>query len=94
MLEYGKKKNTCVLELRKCRISLGWCFGIFLLVEDRTKFIKAIFKIFTRDFPGGPVVKTLPSLMHGVWVRYLLEELRVHMPRGKKNPKYKTEAIL
>ena len=39
--------------------------------------------MFTRDFPGGPVVKILPSRMHGVWVRYLLKELRVHMPHGK-----------
>ena len=44
------------------------------------------------DFPGGPVVKTLPS-MQGVQVQSLVTELRSHM-RAAKKPKHKTEAIL
>ena len=29
------------------------------------------------DFPGGPVVR-------GVWVQFLVRELRSHMPHGQK----------
>lgn len=35
-----------------------------------------------RDFPGDPLVKTLPSNMGGeggVWIRSLVRELRFHM---------------
>ena len=37
-----------------------------------------------RDFPGGPVVKTLPSMEGGVQVESLVGELRSHMPGGQK----------
>ena len=36
-----------------------------------------------RDFPGGPVVKTLPS-MQGVQIQSLVGELRSYMPWGQK----------
>ena len=32
--------------------------------------------------------------MQGVRFRSLVRELKSHMPRGQKNPKYKTEAIV
>ena len=41
------------------------------------------------DFPGGPVVKTLPSSAGGMGS---VKELRFYMPGGPK--KHKTEAIL
>ena len=44
------------------------------------------------DFPGGPMVKTLPSNA-GVPVQSLVGELRSHMPCNQK-PKHKAEAIL
>ena len=46
----------------------------------------------TRDFPGGPAVKTSPS-NEGVWVPSLVKELRPLMLHTKK-PKHKKEAIL
>ena len=36
-----------------------------------------------RDFPGGPLGKTSPS-MQRVWVPSLADELRSHMSRGQK----------
>ena len=39
------------------------------------------------DFPGGLVVKTLPSFA-GVWIQSLVGELSSHMPQG---PKKKTK---
>ena len=47
---------------------------------------------FSRDFPGGPVVKTALPLQ-GAQVRSLVRELKSHLPRGaaketlKKNKK-------
>ena len=44
-----------------------------------------------RDFPGRPVVKTLPSNAGGAGP--LVGKLRSHMPLTKES-KHKTEAIL
>ena len=41
-----------------------------------------------RNFPGGPVVKTLLPLQ-GVWVRSLVGELRSRMLHGAAWPKVK-----
>ena len=35
-----------------------------------------------RDFPGCSVIRALHFPMQGIWVRYLVRELRSHMPRG------------
>lgn len=46
----GEKQNQhkhAFLGLRKCRFSLSWRFGVFLLVEVKTNFMKAILK---KDF--------------------------------------------
>ena len=45
------------------------------------------------DFPGGPVVKALPSNA-GDTCLFPGWELRPSMPCGQKNTKQKTEAIL
>ena len=47
----------------------------------------------TRDFPGGPVVKTSPSNSGGEG-SIPLRNLRSHMSGAKKLKKCKTEAIL
>ena len=41
------------------------------------------FSALKRDFPGGPVVKTLPSNAE-VQVPFLVRELRPHMPGRQK----------
>ena len=35
-----------------------------------------------RDSPGGPVVKTLHLHCLGVWVQFLIRDLRSHMPHS------------
>ena len=44
--------------------------------------IHACFKSFPRDFPGGPVVKTLPSNAGDIVL--LVWELRCRMPHDQK----------
>ena len=46
----------------------------------------------SKDFPGGPVLSTLPPNA-GVQVRSLVGELRSHMPHAPK-PKHKTVNIV
>ena len=55
-----------------------------------TQNLKMYIQNRDRDFPHGPVVKTLPTI-HGVWVWSLVRELRPHTPRcaTKKNQKTK-----
>ena len=43
-----------------------------------------------RDFPGGPVVKTLGLPMQGARVRSLVRELRAHMLQGMARKQNKT----
>ena len=40
-----------------------------------------------QDFPGSPVVKTLCFHCRGHRVRFLVWELRVHMPQGTAKEK-------
>ena len=58
-------------------------------------FENCSYNLKLRDFPGGPVVKTLPSNAGGAG-SVPGRELRSHIPRGQKKnkPKHKTEAIL
>ena len=66
--------------------------SLFFLFVDFSKG-GYLFKKKKRDFPSGPVVKTLPSnagdagLIHGL-------ELRSYRSRGQKTTKIETEAIL
>ena len=41
-------------------------------------------KAISRDLPDGSLVKTLPSNA-GMWIRFLIGELRSHMPPGWSN---------
>ena len=47
-----------------------------------------------KNFPGGPVVKILPSTAGGVWVCFLVGELSSHLPCGKKKKKHKTSSVV
>ena len=65
-------------------------------MENQVINSKVLLKLNSMYLPGGPVVKTLPS-MQGVRVQSLVGKLRSHMPWGqkkKKNPKDKPEAKL
>lgn len=46
MKEKKLPTKTCILELRKCKISLNWYFAVFFLVEARTNFMKTTNKCF------------------------------------------------
>ena len=48
---------------------------------------------YYRDFPGGPVVKTLPSSVGGV-VWSLVGELRSHMPCSQKTKTWNRSNII
>ena len=48
-----------------------------------------------KNFPGGLVVKILPSTAVGVWVRFLVGELNTHLPCGhKKKKKHNTSSVV
>ena len=46
-----------------------------------------------RDFPGGPVVKTLCFSCRGAWVQSLVQKLRSHMPLSQEKKKACMRAI-
>ena len=68
-----------------------WAFFLFFCMKASTQTLPLTYSsfrpqlknYFSRDFPGGPVVKNPPPNV-GTWVRSSVGELRIHMPWGYK----------
>ena len=63
-------------------ISLAWSITIFS-IKFHTSYIHTLFQRVSGDFPGGPVVKNLPSDAGDMgWIPGQGTKIRFHMPWG------------
>ena len=80
----GKPLNT------KSRAFSDYCNSTVLITHSHSAFQSCIhnqglsLKAISRDLPDGSLVKTLLSNA-GMWVQFLIGELRSHMPPGQSN---------
>ena len=68
------------------------CYSIIVRIMSRKEKNSREQNSISRDFPGGPVVKTLPSNSRGMG-SIPIKAAKMPHASGWKNQKYKAEAI-